>query len=126
MISYVEIEAHMQDNGQLERIIDQALYSTNPSTGLPYAAGFAQLSDGSGFRTWAMVPPTGTITLYGGTSAPTGWLRCDGSTTSLRSAYPALYAVIGTTYGTATDTTFKLPGPTQLPTTPLGFYIIKF
>lgn len=52
---------------------------------------------------------TGTITAYGGTSAPTGWLLCDGSAVS-RSTEAALFAVIGTAYGIGDgSTTFNLP-----------------
>lgn len=37
--------------------------------------------------------PTGTITAYGGASAPTGWLLCDGS--AINGAYTALIALVG-------------------------------
>ena len=44
--------------------------------------------------------PTGTITAFGGTVAPTGWLLCDG--TSYPSAsYPALSSVLGSQYNTS-------------------------
>ena len=36
--------------------------------------------------------PTGTIIMYGTTSAPSGWLLCDGQSTS---GYPALAAIVG-------------------------------
>lgn len=42
------------------------------------------------------------------TTVPNGWLPCDGSS-QLRSAYPALFATIGTTYGAADGTHFNLP-----------------
>ena len=49
------------------------------------------------------------MTMYGGTTAPTGWLGCDGSTVS-RTTYAALFAVIGTIYGSGDgSTTFHLP-----------------
>ena len=44
------------------------------------------------------VMPVGTIVAYAGSSAPTGWLLCDGRTIS-RSQYQELYDVIGTHYG---------------------------
>lgn len=37
--------------------------------------------------------PVGTIAMYGGTSAPTGWLLCDGS--SIDAGYTALQAIVG-------------------------------
>jgi len=57
--------------------------------------------------------PVGTIVMFGGADAPTGWLLCDGQSTA---SYPALAAVVGANvpdlrgrapigYGTSTDTT---------------------
>jgi len=46
---------------------------------------------------------------YAGTSAPTGFLLCDGSAVS-RATYAALFAVIGTTWGSGNGTTtFNIP-----------------
>jgi microcystin-dependent protein len=55
-----------------------------------------------------MAIPTGTILEYGGSSAPTGFLMCIGGT-QLIANYPALYAVLGTTYGGDGSTTFGIP-----------------
>lgn len=53
--------------------------------------------------------PSGAITMWGTTSAPTGWLLCDGSAVS-RSTYSDLFGVIGETYGVGDgSTTFNLP-----------------
>lgn len=53
--------------------------------------------------------PPGMITMYGGSSAPSGWIICDGSAVS-RTTYSSLYAVIGTTYGSGDgSTTFNVP-----------------
>jgi len=53
--------------------------------------------------------PVGEITLWGTSTAPTGWLIADGSTVS-RSTYSALFAVLGTTYGAGDgSTTFGIP-----------------
>lgn len=53
--------------------------------------------------------PVGEITLWGTSTAPTGWLIADGSTVS-RSTYSALFAVLGTTYGVGDgSTTFGIP-----------------
>ena len=61
----------------------------------------------SDFRTYIM--PAGSVIPYAGTSAPTGFLLCDGSAVS-RSTYAALFAVIGTTYGSGDgSSTFALP-----------------
>jgi microcystin-dependent protein len=54
-------------------------------------------------------PPTAAIHMYGGTSAPTGWLLCNGAAVS-RSTYADLFAIVGTTYGAGDgSSTFNLP-----------------
>jgi microcystin-dependent protein len=53
--------------------------------------------------------PAGTIVAFAGTSAPPGWLLCDGSEVS-RTQYAALFAVVGDLYGNGDQTsTFNLP-----------------
>ena len=55
------------------------------------------------------VVPTGADLPFGGTTAPTGFLLCEGGTAS-RSTYAALFAVLGTAYGVGDgSTTFGLP-----------------
>lgn len=51
--------------------------------------------------------PTGAIQMYGGLTAPAGWLLCDGSAVD-RTMYADLFAVIGTTFG-GTGSTFNVP-----------------
>lgn len=51
----------------------------------------------------------GTIQAFGGSTAPDGWLICDGSAIS-RTLYADLFAVIGTNYGAGNGkTTFNIP-----------------
>lgn len=45
---------------------------------------------------------------FAGATAPTGWLVCNGASL-LRTAYPALFAAIGTTWGAVDGTHFTLP-----------------
>jgi microcystin-dependent protein len=54
--------------------------------------------------------PAGSVTQFAGSTAPTGWLSCDGTTVS-RTTYSALFAAIGTTYniGGEAGTDFRLP-----------------
>lgn len=62
-----------------------------------------------GDGTWGQAMPEGTVLHYAGTEAPAGWLVCDGSEVS-KEKYRLLYQIIGTTYGTATDSDkFVLP-----------------
>ncbi len=55
----------------------------------------------------AIASTVGTISAYGGTSAPTGWLLCDGTAVS-QSTYADLYAVIGCNFG-CSGGNFNLP-----------------
>lgn len=75
------------------------------------------LSDGAGSGTWTDVSTVvgttnrevGEIVSFGGTSAPSNWLLCDGSTVS-RTTYSALYAVTGDAFGEGDgSTTFHVP-----------------
>ncbi len=53
--------------------------------------------------------PVGTVITYAGSSAPTGYLICNGTAIS-RTTYAALFAIIGTTYGAGDgSSTFNLP-----------------
>ena len=57
----------------------------------------------------ALLVPTGSVSSFAGTSEPTGWLFCYGQAIS-RTTYAALFAAIGTTYGSGDgSTTFNLP-----------------
>jgi microcystin-dependent protein len=52
---------------------------------------------------------SGFILPFGGGTAPSGWLQCDGAAVS-RSTYSDLFAIIGTIYGAGDgSTTFNLP-----------------
>lgn len=62
---------------------------------------------GGQLPSWWM--PTGVVVPYAGKTAPSGWLLCQGQAVS-RSTYSALFAVIGTTFGSGDgSTTFNLP-----------------
>lgn len=53
--------------------------------------------------------PAGSIIMWSGSSAPSGWLLCDGSNVS-RTTYASLFAIAGTSYGVGDgSTTFGLP-----------------
>ena len=61
------------------------------------------------FSTVNAVNPAGAIIMYGAASAPTGYLKCDGSNVS-RSTYADLFTAIGTTYGIGDGSlTFGIP-----------------
>lgn len=53
--------------------------------------------------------PTGAVVPFAGAAAPEGWLLCNGQSVS-RTAYAALFAAIGTTYGSGNgSSTFNVP-----------------
>lgn len=53
--------------------------------------------------------PSGAVTMFGGTTTPTGWLTCDGSAVS-RTTFANLFTAIGTHYGAGNgSTTFNVP-----------------
>lgn len=53
--------------------------------------------------------PAGVISMYAGSTAPSGWLICDGRAVS-RTTYSRLFSAIRTTYGAGNgSTTFNLP-----------------
>lgn len=53
--------------------------------------------------------PIGTVVSFAGTTAPSGWLLCDGSAVS-RESYADLFELVGITYGAGDgSTTFNLP-----------------
>lgn len=60
----------------------------------------------------------GSIIPYGGTTAPSGWLLCQGQAVS-RTTYSELFKVIGTSFGVGDDsTTFNVPDLRE--TVPVG------
>lgn len=66
-----------------------------------------------GYHGSDLLTPAGAIVAYGGASAPSGWLLCDGSAVS-RSTYAGLFAVLSTTYGVGDgSTTFNVPNLQQ-------------
>ena len=72
-------------------ILDGTLTGTDiANTTIPLAALVSAVQQ-------ALVP-AGTIHAYGGSTAPAGWLRCDGTLYN-GSTYPALYAAIGINFG---------------------------
>lgn len=75
--------------------------TVDPNTFL-ISGGVLQLVLGFGLT------PSGAILSFGGTVAPAGYLLCDG-TSYLRASYPALFAAIGTAYGSTDGAHFNVP-----------------
>jgi microcystin-dependent protein len=69
-------------------------------------------SDGSGNLSFAALPqavPTGSVHMMATTTAPSGYLKCNGAAVS-RTTYADLFTIIGTTHGAGDgSTTFNVP-----------------
>jgi hypothetical protein len=86
-------------------------------------SGQMLVTNGSGTLSWSTPgPPVGAVIMYAGSSAPSGYLVCNGSEVS-RTTYAALFSVTGTIYGPGnTTSTFNLPNLTGGSL----LYVIKF
>jgi len=87
--------------------------SSNLTFTLPSADGSSgQLlqTNGSGVLSFSTVNgvPSGAVFCLAVATVPSGYLECNGASVS-RSTYAALFAIVGTAYGSASGTTFNLP-----------------
>ena len=73
------------------------------------AAGTATTAPSRGDHTHGGGVPAGAISIWSTTVAPTGWALCDGSSLLRAGTFAALFAVIGTTYGSVDGTHFSVP-----------------
>jgi microcystin-dependent protein len=95
-----------------------AISSVSPAfTGTPTAPTATAGTNTTQIATTAFVlsngAPTGGLIMWGTGTAPSGWLLCAGAAVS-RTTYAALFAVIGTTFGSGDgSTTFNVPNYTN-------------
>jgi microcystin-dependent protein len=87
--------------------------TSSPTFVAPGTSGNLLTSNGTTWQSSALssgsLVPTGTLMPYAGSTAPSGYLLCDGSNVS-RGLYGALFGVISTTYGVGDGaTTFGIP-----------------
>lgn len=102
--------------GQIALVCDGADVATASSTGLSVNTA-PTVGDNLTNKTYvdaqvatavARMPP-GVVSMHAANTAPTGWLECDGAAVS-RTTYAALFAVVGTTWGSGDgSTTFNVP-----------------
>lgn len=97
------IASEMNSNfGAIKTFVEALAAGTNIDTGVITSEKLAT-------NTVQLLTPTGSVTQYAGSAAPTGWLFCDGAEVS-RTTYAALFAVVGTTFGSGNgSSTFNLP-----------------
>lgn len=95
------VQAELEDYAELTDLDDYLQLSGGTITGNLNISGTITANVG--------LPPVGSVTAFAGNTTPNGWLLCDGSNVS-RTTYAALFAVIGTRYGSGNgSTTFGLP-----------------
>jgi microcystin-dependent protein len=97
------VPSEMNSNfGAVKTFVEALAAGTNIDAGAITTAKLAT-------ATVQLLTPTGVINAYGGSTAPTGWLICDGSAVS-RATYADLFTLLGTTYGSGDGTTtFNVP-----------------
>ena len=84
---------------------------TSPTLGTPVSGNLANCT-GYPYSSLSGTPaslPSGAVSAFAMNSAPTGWLKANGSAIS-RTTYASLFAAIGTTFGVGDgSTTFNIP-----------------
>ncbi len=89
--------------------MSKTVFSDGDPSALPPVNGTKVTAD---FLNWLQnqLVPVGAVFHFAASTAPVGFLECNGDNTLSRILYPALYAVVGTTYGAGVDgNSFKLP-----------------
>lgn len=100
-----------QQSSTLGPSIVDSLYDVNGDLYFNNGAGTpVQVTTGNAVNvSETALVPAGIMYPYGGTSAPTGFLICNGAAVS-RTTYSALFLVIGTNFGAGdSSTTFNIP-----------------
>lgn len=94
-----------------KKVLIGGLSAEGIPSGQPWTPGdTATDPDGNVLGIASASSPAGSVTMYAGSSVPSGWLDCDGSL-KVRTAEPTLFAAIGTTWnvGGEAGTDFRLP-----------------
>jgi hypothetical protein len=107
----------LTDTGNMSVGGNLAVTGTTTFTGIPSGPTAAAGTNTTQLATTAFVTQnavqTGTINMWPTSSAPTGYLLCDGAAVS-RTTYAALFGVVSTTFGVGDgSTTFNLPNYTN-------------
>ena len=89
--------------------ISNSKASKNGSTTEPFSVAAAS-NDSHAVNLWQLkiFVPVGSVIWYAGANVPTGYLLCDGSYKS-KNDYPALFAIIGCSFGGDGNPYFNLP-----------------
>lgn len=103
------ISNYLPDATDTSKGVVELATSSEVSTGTDTTRAITPAALNAAIPNLGITAPTGTIITFAGTSAPTGYLECDGAAVD-RTTYSALFAICGTTYGSGDgSTTFNLP-----------------
>jgi len=75
---------------------------------LGISVSFGQVAESIRSASGKDMTPVGVVQMYIATNPPVGWLNCDGTSVSTVT-YPALFALIGTNFGSTNAAWFNLP-----------------
>jgi microcystin-dependent protein len=113
-----EAQAHIAATTSIHGIADTSVLTTTTNTqtltnktitgGTVNATALQQGGVAAVLTTDTRLNPVGVTLPYAGSSAPTGYLLCDGASVS-RTTYSALFGILGTTYGSVDGSTFNIP-----------------
>lgn len=98
--------ASVQKDSLNSNVVDGTTITGGAGTALSLLAGCVDLTKLAATVAQAL-SPTGSIVAYSGTSAPAGWLLCNGASVS-STTYSALSGVLGGAYGVGSGV-FNLP-----------------
>jgi microcystin-dependent protein len=105
-VYHVVSENAIYDNENQQPSQGYIYNDVRPTTAPVYISDISQLASSVQVL---FAAPTGMIAMWSTTSAPTGWLFCDGSAVS-RTTYATLFALIGSAFGSGDgSTTFNVP-----------------
>lgn len=95
--------------GALELMCNEENWDTRGTATVEYARDKAnEMLEGILIDVIIPVLPIGALQMWPTVTPPAKWLLCNGQSL-LRSAYPDLFAIIGTTYGAVDSTHFTVP-----------------
>jgi len=99
-----QVNTHPSDHNVISEALTDIINELGPNPKGTYSDVESRLTDLQN-----LLVPTGSIMEFGAVTPPAGWVICDGAELSRTDpTYAALFAVIGTSYGSGSGT-FKLP-----------------
>lgn len=109
-LNVVDGKLYYKDNTNTVKLLASAAIATGLGTMATQNANAVAITGGS-ITGVTGISPAGSIIMFAGTTAPTGYLACPLVPTAIsRTTYAALFAAIGTTWGVGDgSTTFGMP-----------------